>query len=72
MTTPKPTHEEKASAHYVEVLRRMTPEQKLATAEELWRTAWELKAAGERMLYPDLSEEQIHKRVRRIFLRAST
>jgi hypothetical protein len=52
---PRPNH-----AEYLEVLRRMTPEQKL-------RKVWELSALAKRLFIhrlrqraPDLSEEAIH------------
>ncbi len=52
--------------------RAMTPEERLQQAYALYWTARRLRAASERALHPDWSEEQIEAHVRRIFLRAST
>ena len=49
------------------ILRRMTPAQKLAVMHTLWRQAWNLKAAGVRMQYPEWTGEQVAARVREIF-----
>lgn len=61
-----------ATAHYDRALGNMTPAQKLASAEALWYTAWELKVAGVRMQHPEWSDSQIMDRVRQLFLRATT
>lgn len=61
-----------AATHYDNAVRHMTPEQKLASAEALWRMAWELKIAGVRMQNPEWSEAQITARVRQLFLCAAT
>jgi hypothetical protein len=45
-----------------EILRRMSPEQKLTVMHALIRQAWELKAAAIRMRQPDLSEPAVHAR----------
>jgi hypothetical protein len=50
-----------------ELLRAMTPEQKIRASEALYRAAWDLKAAWLRSPYPDLSETQIQDAVRRLF-----
>lgn len=47
-----------------EVLRRMTPEQKLAVMRSLIRQAYGLKAAGVRALHPDLPEDEVQERTR--------
>ena len=60
------------AAHYDRIVGSMTAEQKLASTEALWHTAWELKVAGVRMQHPEWSEEQVAAQVRRIFLRATT
>ena len=64
--------DEDHSPEHLEILRRMTPEQKLIAAFDLYDTARELKAAGLRMQHPDWSEDQILKEVSRIFLHART
>ena len=48
----------------IEILRRMTPEQKLAVMRTLIRQAYELKAAGLRAMHPELSEEEVQARTR--------
>ena len=64
--------DEDYSPEHLEILRRMTPEQKLEAAFDLYDTARELKAAGLRMQHPDWAEAQIQKEVSRIFLHART
>lgn len=51
----------------VEILRRMTPEQKLRAAERLYWSARELKAAWLRHEHPEWTEEQVEKAVRDAF-----
>jgi len=53
--------DEDYSPEHLEILRRMTPEQKLMAAFDLYDTARELKAAGLRMLHPDWTKDQIQK-----------
>jgi hypothetical protein len=55
-----------AEAVEVEALRRMTPGTKLAVMGALIRQAYELKAAGLRSLHPELSEEEVQARTRRL------
>ena len=64
--------DEDYSPEHLEILRRMTPEQKLMAAFDLYDTARELKAAGLRMQHPDWLEAQVQKEVSRIFLHART
>lgn len=54
----------------LQVLRSMTPEQKLRAAERLYYSAWQLKAAALREEHPDWTDEAIHRAVRMIFLYA--
>jgi hypothetical protein len=61
-----------AASHYDAIIKRMTPDQKFASAESLWWTAWELKMAGVRMQHPDWSESQVKDHVHHLFLRASS
>ena len=49
-----------------EALRRMTPEKKLAVMRALIRQAYELKSAGIRFSRPDLSEEEVEARARKL------
>lgn len=55
-----------------EILRQMTPEERLGVAGLLYGTARELKAAGLRAQHPDWAEAQVQDEVRRIFARAHT
>lgn len=48
----------------MEILRSMTPEQKLAVMRSLIRQAYALKEAGVRAVHPDLAEEEIQARTR--------
>ena len=50
-----------------EIVRRLTPAQKLAVMQELWQQAWDLKAAGLRAQHPDWTEQQVQACVREIF-----
>ena len=56
----------------LEILRKMTPEQKLNTAAQMYWGARELKAAALRHFHPEWSEEQVQQEVRYIFLTART
>jgi hypothetical protein len=53
---PRPNHQK-----YLEVLRRMTPEQRLLKAFELSRMSRELFLAGLRKRFPDLTEEELRQ-----------
>ncbi|MDB6108513.1 MAG: hypothetical protein JWR69_263 [Pedosphaera sp.] len=64
--------DEQTSPEQFEALRRMTPQQRLAIAEQLYWSAREMKAAGLRAQHTDWSEEQVAREVTRIFLQAST
>lgn len=53
----------------IEVLRRMTGEQRLALAFEMWRTACEVTRAGIRVQFPEFTSEQIeHELAQRIMV----
>jgi hypothetical protein len=53
-----------------QIFRRMTPEQRLRAAERLYWSARELKAASLRTWHPELSEAEIHQRVKEAFMYA--
>lgn len=53
---PRPNHQ-----LYLQILRRMTPEQRLAKAFELSAFAKELFLAGLRQRFPDASEAEIKR-----------
>ncbi len=59
------------SDHYAQILKRLSPATRIAVAQQLRDTAWELAAAGVRMREPDLSEDAVHQRVRTLFTRAN-
>lgn len=50
--------------HEVEILRRMTPAQKLAVMNALIRQAYELKAAALRARWPEMPEHEVLDRTR--------
>lgn len=52
---PRPNHQ-----RYIEVVRSMTPEQRLLKAFELSDLAKKLFKHGLRKRFPDLSEEEFH------------
>ena len=56
----------------IELRRKMTPQQKLATAGKMYLAAREFKAAALRSFRPDWSEEKIWEEVRRIFATTRT
>ena len=47
-----------------DLLRRMTPAEKLAVMQALIKQAYELKAAAVRARWPDLSEEEVWSKTR--------
>lgn len=53
---PRPNH-----ARYIEVLRRMTPAQRIQKAFELTEFSRQLFAAGLRQRHPDASEDELRK-----------
>lgn len=53
---PQPNHQ-----RYLEVLRRMTPEQRLLKAIELSELARQTARDGLRMHFPNLTEPEFHK-----------
>ncbi|MFP3949073.1 MAG: hypothetical protein ACOC8K_07095 [Gemmatimonadota bacterium] len=58
------THRTEPTEQDLEVVRRMSPERKLAVMHSLIRQAYELKAAGIRAQAPELSEEEVESRTR--------
>jgi len=64
--------DEELTPQQIEIQRRMTPTEKLAVADSLYRTAWSLKVARLQMLHPEWTREQIDQEVRRIFVSAHT
>jgi len=64
--------DEQPSPEQIEIYRRMTPERRLALAEQLYWSARRMKAAWLRDQHPDWPEEQLKAEVRRIFVHART
>lgn len=54
----------------IQLLKKMTPEQKLNLAQQLYNSARQLKEAGIRMQHPDWDENQVQQAVREAFLYA--
>jgi len=54
------------------VFQLMKPDQKIQVALRIYHSARELKAAGLRIKYPDMTEDQIQNKVREVFLYART
>lgn len=54
------------SEYEIELLRRMTPSEKLAVLNRMIREAYELKAAGIRLAHPDWSEKEVRTRAREL------
>lgn len=61
-------HWSKAEQLQNELIRRMTPGRRLEIAQELYRTAWQLKEAGLRRQYPDWSDAEIRAKCRLVFI----
>jgi hypothetical protein len=62
--------DEQTSPEQIESFRRMSPERRLALAEQLYWSARDLKATGLRAQHPDWSEAEVSREVTRIFLHA--
>lgn len=54
------------SEREVELLRRMTPGEKLEVMGHLIRQAYQLKAAGLRAVHPQWSEQEVEAETRRL------
>lgn len=61
-------HLRRAEEAQDEILRTMTPGRRLQVAQELYETAWQLRAAGLRREHPDWPEERVMGKVRRVFV----
>jgi len=64
--------DEKASPEQIEVLRRMTPEQRWRSAHRLYWTMRRHKAAFLHSQHPEWPEQKVEDEVRRIFSHART
>ncbi|MEY2427807.1 MAG: hypothetical protein QOJ40_692 [Verrucomicrobiota bacterium] len=63
--------DEQASPEQIEILRRMTPQQRWHAAYRLYWTVRRHKSAFLRSQHPEWSEEKLADELRRIFLHAS-
>ncbi len=55
-----------------EILKRMSPQEKLDAAMSLYYTARKLKAAWLKQLHPDWTSQQVEQAVREVFINART
>ncbi|MEL6759548.1 MAG: hypothetical protein AAFP04_04020 [Myxococcota bacterium] len=58
--------------YQLQLIREMTPAQRLERAKELYWSARAVKAAALRQLHPDWNPDRIDQEVRRVFLHART
>jgi hypothetical protein len=54
----------------IEIIKKMSPNDKLKIAERLYWSAYELRYAAFKTQYPDLSEEEIAEKTKKYFLHA--
>jgi hypothetical protein len=59
--------DEQLDPKQIEIYRKMTPQQRLAVAEQLYWSAREWKAAALRARHPEWSEKTVAEEVTRIF-----
>jgi hypothetical protein len=64
--------DEQTSPEQIASFRRMTPQRRLALAEQLYWSAREWKAAGLRTQHADWPEERVAREVTRLFAHART
>ncbi|MGE3308927.1 MAG: hypothetical protein AB7O66_03085 [Limisphaerales bacterium] len=62
--------DEQLSPEQIAIFRRMTPERRLAVAEDLYWTARNLKAAWLQTKNPAWDEDEVRREVTRLFLNA--
>jgi len=55
-----------------EIIARMTVEQKLNVSMALFHSAWQLKYAAIRQFHPELSDDEVRRKVKEAFLYART
>jgi hypothetical protein len=60
------------SMEQLEIIKAMSPTDKLRISGELYDLAWQLKSAGLRDQHPDWTDDEIFAGVRTIFLYART
>ena len=64
--------DEQPGSEQIEILRAMSGQERLRTAERLYWSARKMKAAGVRGQHPDWPESRVDDEVRRIFGHART
>jgi hypothetical protein len=64
--------DEQVCPEQIEILRRMTPEQRWNAAQRLYWTMRRHKAAFMKSQHPEWSDERVQEEVRRIFLYAQS
>jgi hypothetical protein len=67
-----PPMDAELTPEYVATLRRLSGHQKLRTAFAMYWSARKLKAARLRIQFPEWTEEQVQRKVKEIFLHATT
>jgi len=65
-------HVDAPSPEQLEVLRRLTPEERYRASREMYWMLRQHKTAFLRSLHPDWSDEHVEAEVRQIFLNART
>ena len=68
MNVSQHPHVHRAQQAQDEILRAMSPGRRLQVAQELYETAWQIKAAGLRRQHPDWPEEFLLAKLRRVFV----
>jgi hypothetical protein len=64
--------DEQATPEQIQIFRRMTPERRLALAEQLYWSARRMKTAWLRQQHPEWTEDHLKAEVTKIFLHART
>jgi hypothetical protein len=64
--------EDRPEPAQIEAFRRLSPQERLLTADRLYRLARKVKAAGIRAAHPEWREAEVESAVSRAILRART
>ena len=64
--------EDRPDPAQIEAFRRLSPQERLLTADRLYRLARNVKAAGIRAAHPEWREAEVESAVSRAILRART
>jgi hypothetical protein len=68
MNVSQHSHVHRAEQVQDESIRARSPERVLQIAQELYETAWQIKAAGLRRQHPDWPEEFLLAKLHRVFV----